>query len=337
VKGHIHRRETIDRCGRRRVRWYAAVDLPRGPDGRRRQKWHGGFATRREAELVRADVLDRLRRDTYVEQSTLTLEPWVRGSWLDMVEPQLKASTFHSYRRNLELHLLPRLGELRLGELSPVLVTRAYAEILSSGRRRGRAKGTALSATTVRYLHAILHRSLADAVLAGLLEDNPASRAKVPRHSSASAPEQRCWDAAELSRFLELTDHLPLSLAWRLAAMTGMRRGEVLGLRWRDLSDDGQRLFVRRSLVAVGSELRETTPKSGRERVVDLDAGTAALLRRRRATAVDGKSRVVISSDGTSPTPGSLSRAFQVAVALAGVLEIRFHDLRHTCATPTPP
>ena len=333
VKGHIHRRETVNTKGQTRVRWYTIVDIPRGPDGRRRQKWHGGFATRREAELARADVLSRLARGTYVERSSLLVSEWVLGTWLGTVETQLKPSTFHSYRRNLELHLLPRLGHLRFGDLTPARITESYAELLRSGRQRGRSKGEGLSPTTVRYLHAILHRALADAVTAGLLESNPASLVKLPRSGLTLAPELRCWSADELSAFLRQTDHLPLSLAWRLAAMTGMRRGEVLGLRWKDVSVADRRLQISRSLVVVDGSTRESTPKNGHARSIDLDAGTATLLHALRPRDGGGDSRVVVGSDGASPSPGSLSRAFRSAVAVAGVPMIRFHDLRHTHAT----
>jgi len=333
MKGHVHRRETIDTKGRRHVRWYAVVDLPRGPDGRRRQKWHGGFSTRREADLVRADVLSRLERGTYIEQSSVTLSEWVLGTWLGTIGTQLKPTTLHSYRRNLELHLLPRLGHLRFCDLTPSRITEAYGEILRSGRRRGRPKSGALSPTTVRYLHAILHRTLTDAVSVGLLETNPATLAKVPRVGVTPAPELRCWSAEELSEFLRLTEHLPLSLAWRLAAMTGMRRGEVLGLRWKDVNALDRRLMISRSLVVVNGSTVESTPKSGHARVVDLDAGTAAVLDGLRPRDGDETSRVVVGSDGTSTSPGALSRAFRSAVESTGLRMIRFHDLRHTHAT----
>ena len=333
MKGHIHRRETVDKRGKRRTRWYAIVDLPKGPNGKRRQKWHGGFTTRREAELVRADILRKLEHGTYVEDTTLTLEQWVTDTWMALAEPQLKPTTFYSYRRNLEVHLLPRLGHHRLRDLTPLLLTATYAEIFSFGRVRGRRKGTALAPATVQYLHIILHRVLEDARTAGLLDVNPASRARTPRHGVHEQPEQQCWTANQLRTFLEQSDHLPWSLTWRLAAMTGMRRGEVLGLRWKDVDFAARQLRVTRTLVSVGGVTRESTPKNGRPRVVDLDQGTAQLLATLRPSDVDPESRVVRGPDGCSPSPDLVSRSFKLAIAATDLPMIRFHDLRHTHAT----
>ena len=330
-KGHIHRRELTNVKGKKSIRWYAVIDLPRGPNGKRRQKWHGGFATRREADLARADVLNKLKHGTYVEHTSITLEQWITGTWFALIQPQLKPSTFHSYKRNMEIHLLPRLGHVRLINLTPYLLTSTYAEILATGRQRG--EGSGLSLTTVKYIHTTLHRALVDAVTSGLLENNPASRANIPRYSGQLPREQRCWSAEELSRFLELTRSHPLSMAWRIAAMTGMRRGEVLGLRWKDLDIERRQLTVARTLIAVGNQTLESTPKNGRTRVVDLDEGTFALLEHHRPKNTHPDSRIVLNPSGESPPPDGLSRAFRNAIASTDLQPIRFHDLRHTHAT----
>ena len=323
----------MDAQGKRHVSWYAVVDLPRRADGKRRQKWHGGFATRREAEVARADILQRLALGTYIEKNSMTVNEWAKETWLQLIEPQLKPTTLHSYRRNLELHLLPRLGHLRLRDLTPLLLTSTYGEILSTGRQRGRSKGAALSVTTIHYLHSILHHLLQDALDAGLLESNPASRARLPRHGSLASPEQRCWSATELAEFLDQSAHLPFALAWRLAAMTGMRRGEVLGLRWQDVNFSTKQLHVRRTLVSVGGVTHESTPKNGRPRLVDLDEHTFRFLRAHKPLSADEGDRLILDSDGKSPAPDALSRAFRSALRTTNAPPIRFHDLRHTHAT----
>lgn len=125
--------------------------------------------------------------------------------------------------------------------------------------------------------------------------------------------------------------------------MTGMRRGEVLGLRWRDVDLDRSRVAVRNAIVSVAYEVLESSPKSHQARVIDLDPETAALLGRHREAQASERERpgaacedhdlVICAEDGTAIHPQSFSQAFERAVARAGVRRIRLHDLRHTHAT----
>ena len=110
MDGHIHKRVYATADGPVRTRWYVVVNLGRGPGGRRRQKWHGGYKTRREAEAARARLVHEIHTGTYVEPTKVTLEDWVTSSWLPTMKTQIKASTWDSYNRNLQLHVLPRIG-----------------------------------------------------------------------------------------------------------------------------------------------------------------------------------------------------------------------------------
>ncbi len=219
----------------------------------------------------------------------------------------------------------------------------------------GRADGQGgLSARTVRYAYTILRAALGDAVKEGRLSVNPTDRSTPPSPSEARPPEMQAWTAAELSRFLAWADAQDpdLSMGWRLLAATGMRRGEALALRWRDVDLDAGRLAMRRSVGVVktkgaGERLVEGPTKTGRSRVVDLDAGTVAALRAygaaRGGLALDlvRDSALVRSNlDGTHRHPERFSRRFagQVAQARKALGEerlpvIRLHDLRHTHAT----
>jgi len=102
MQGHIHKRVHTGKNGKQTTRWYVVVDVGTGAMERRRLKWHGGFGTRREAEIARAKLVDNLHTGSYVMPDRLTLSDWVRDSWLPMTEARVKPSTFNSYRRNLE-------------------------------------------------------------------------------------------------------------------------------------------------------------------------------------------------------------------------------------------
>lgn len=194
-----------------------------------------------------------------------------------------------------------------------------------------------------RYLATILHKALADAVDEGLLAVNPASKARPPKPSRSAPTELRFWTPEQLRHFLTSVAGTRLEAAWHLAAMTGMRRGEVLGLRWRDLDLDGATLAVRHTIITVDNKIIESDPKNHMARVIDLDPATVEQLRRhhRRQQAdrdewgsdYQDQDLVFCREDGTPLHPDGFSQSFQKALADAGLPRIRLHDLRHSHAS----
>jgi integrase len=126
--------------------------------------------------------------------------------------------------------------------LTPLMLNALYANLQADGSGNG-----ALSPKTVRYIHTIIHKVLADAVDAGVVGKNVAERAKPPRPSRHSSGKFGSWESQELAHFLESVGADRLETVWRLAAMTGMRRGGILGLRWADPDLDARRLSVRQA------------------------------------------------------------------------------------------
>jgi len=341
VRGHIHRRASRDRAGHDKVLWYVVIDVGRGADGRRRQRWHGSYPSRHAAEAARAEIINRWYQGTYVEPSSTTLEEWVRRTWLPSMQTRVKPSTWDSYRRNFELHLLPRLGHRPLQKLAPGALNAAYDDLLHNGRRTGAAAG--LSATTVRYLHMTLHKALSDAVDAGMLTRNPADRAKPPRPDRTSPRELRTWTPDQLRQFLASVAGARLGTAWHLAALTGLRRGEVLGLRWADTDLDAARLTVRHTIISVAYEIQDSTPKTHKARMVDLDARTVVRLRQQLECQEAERQEwgedyldhdlVFCRENGTPLHPDTFSQCFARAVAETDLPRLRLHDLTHTHAS----
>jgi integrase len=340
MQGHLRKRTHTTKAGRQTTTWYVVIDLPRHADGRRRQKWHGGFGTRREAEAAKAKIVHEFHTGSYVEPNSTTLSDWVHQHWLPSIESRVKPSTFDSYKRNLELHVLPRLGGRQLQQVTPSMLNRVYTDLLSEGHL---TKPSGLSVKTVRYIHTILHKTLADAVDSGLITVNVAERSKPPKPRSRPAAEIGFWTAEELGVFLELVRRHRLEAAWHLAAMTGMRRGEVLGLRWKDIDFDAARISVRQALVSVSYKVMVSTPKNHRARVIDIDPDTNQLLKRHRNSQrldreelgadYQDSDLVFCTEDGTWLHPDSFSQAFGRLVAKTTLPSIRLHDLRHTHAT----
>jgi len=341
MQGHIHKRVRATKDGRQTTTWYVVVDLTRGPDGRRRQKWHGGFRTRKEAEVARARLANEMHSGLYIEPSKVALHEWVESSWLPTMRSQVKPSTWDSYMRNLRLHVLPVLGSRTLRQITPLVLNGLYADLMAAGKQT--RAGGGLAPKTVRYVHATLHKVLADAVDSGLLQTNPADRARPPKPRVSRQREMRVWDAVQLAEFLAQVEGHPLQAAFHMAAMTGMRRGEGLGLRWHDVDLGAGRIAIRHTLVSVAYEVHDSTPKTHQARVVDLDPGTveqlrAHLIRQARerddwGPGYEESDLVFRREDGSLIHPDSFTQAFDAQVRRSGLPRIRLHDLRHTHAT----
>jgi integrase len=211
--------------------------------------------------------------------------------------------------------------------------------------KRGLSAWNRPSARTTRYVHSVIRKALADAVRKGLVIRNVAVLADPPSAKAARAPEMQFWTPPELSTFLRAVSEDELFALYRLASMTGLRRGEVCGLRWADVDLDGARVQVRHQLNMVsGRVVASERPKSDHgRRTVDLDAGTVAVLRRHRAVQLERRlaigsgwrdSDLVFCGPAGAPlNPDAVSKAFHRRARACGVPAIRFHDLRHThCA-----
>jgi integrase len=267
---------------------------------------------------------------------------------------RLAPSTVASYRKNVRLHVAPYpIAAVPLATLTGAKLTAHYRLLETSGRKDHR-EGEGLSARTVRYIATIVHAALEVAVRDGLLAVNPAVKASPPSAREARPPEMHPWTARQLRTFLDWTreNNRELHSAWTMLAMTGMRRGELLALRWRDIDLDAATVSVRRSAGVVrvkgqGATITEGPTKTGRPRVIDLDGATVTMLRglrRERGSMALSYARDTALAfgdhEGRIRHPERFSRSFaQVqarcrrALADAALPEIRLHDLRHTHAT----
>jgi integrase len=339
MQGHIHKRVHTCDGGRVSTLWYVVVDLPRGADGKRRQKWHGGYRTKKAAEAVRARLVHELTTGFYVEPSAMRLGEWLADHWLPVVETRVKRTTLQAYRTCVNHHIIPALGGVQLGQLTSQMIIGLYQQLLAHGHVK---TGAGLSPASVLNVHVVIRKALADAVDAGLIARNPADKAKPPRPQTQGG-ELRYWTPRELRRFLDLCEGHRLEAAFHLLAMTGARRGEIAGLRWVDVDLDGARITIRQALLSVGREVYVSSPKSHRGRTVDLDRDTVEQLRAHRERQLREKAAfygdwedsgyVFTKRDGSPLHPRTLSQAFVWLVANSDLPRIRLHDLRHTHAS----
>jgi integrase len=272
-------------------------------------------------------------------RAPLALGEWLE-EWLALCHVRgLRRTTIEGYRRVLAFYVPRSLCETPLGDIRARELNALYGHLLANGRRHGSG---GLSARTVRYVHSALSKALADAVRHGLIGMNPAEAADPPSRRSSRPRVFPTWTPAELRRFLDASKNDRWYSALHLAASTGLRRGELLGLRWGDLDLGAAELQVVQTVVQVAWEPELSTPKTfNSRRRVALDLWTVKVLKRHLRGArtrapggiLDPISLVFPSPTGGPMNPSLFSGHFQRLVKKAGLQRIRFHDLRHTHAT----
>jgi len=299
-----------------------------------------------EAEAKLAELLRDVNRGEWVEPTKLTLGEWLK-EWVEKTaKPPLKAAaTYAVYTRIIEQHIVPKLGAGRLQALKPLDLERYYADLV-------------LSPASVGVHHAIIHSSLDAAVRSGLLTRNVAAlvsnKPKVaPGHADVMA---HVWDVDEARQFLDAAKAAgPQPAAfYDLALSTGMRRGELCGVKWTDLDAKAGRLTVQRQLLKSGAEPVFGPVKNKVPRVLDLAPETLRFLlaHKQHQAEVKLKNRLHYRDHGLmfakewtdvrrpndalgDPLQSSTlgQREYARLIATAQVRRIKFHGLRHTCAT----
>lgn len=318
------------------VRWRFRLDLEPGPDGKRRQQT---ITCRTEAEAIAKQAKSRteVAVGAYVEPDRRTVGD-VLDAFLLARSQRWKPGTAYQAETALR-SVREQLGAVAVQRLRREDVDRAIAALRTSGGRSGNGR----SARTVRVAIELLRAALDLAVRDGVIHRNVARNVELPK---AEQTEATAWSATELRQFLTAAEDEPLVGAFYLLGM-GMRRGEVLGVRWSDVDLVAGTVTVRQTRVLVGDQVVTTTPKSARSRrTVPLtpEARRALALTRERTLGTSnvvpiGAGRgaddrlVAIDEAGEPITPWGFRREVLALMATAGVPVIRVHDIRHSVAT----
>lgn len=306
-------------------RWVAAITLP---DGKR---WLKYSPTQTLARKKLRAMLEQLDEGFNPAGGKDTLANFLRY-WLKIVTPSLRPKTIVQYRHICDRYIIPALGSVRLGDLRTDLVQELYTTELSRGT----------GVRTVQFIHAVLHRALEQACRWGFVKRNVVSQAEKPRQPRT---EMQVLSAEQARRFLAAAESHRLYALFHLAVTTGLRRGELLGLRWDDLDWDTGRLQIQRQLQRIsgkGLVFAEPKTRSGR-RSITLARIDLAILQGHRKRQLEERlfagaewhehDLFFPSLTGTPHDPDNLSREFHRILTESGVQRIRFHDLRHTAAT----
>ncbi|WP_328676734.1 site-specific integrase [Streptomyces sp. NBC_00322] len=302
-------------------RYQAAVYVLQ-PDGTRARKFAYG-KTWAECDTKRRALLDKVDQGVPVPTRSAKLSEYL-SYWLDnMVKPRRKLSTYDKYEAHVRLYLTPMLGTKRLESLGVADVRRFLNQL---------EKKT--TAATAKESHRVLRTALSAACGEELIARNVAKLVEPPR---AKTRELSPWTLDETLDFLAVARKDPLYAAFVLAIATGLRRGEIVGLRWEDLDLDNRVLYVRQQTQRRRGVLYDDDPKGRRRRAVPLPAMCIAPLRwhrmRQAATASEITGHVFVTRNGRPVEPRNLYRSFTRVANGAGLRVIRLHDARHGCAT----
>jgi integrase len=289
------------------------------------------FKTRREAREWLTKILEQIQTGQSIESGRISLADFL-GKWLDSARPSLRHKTWAQYHQICRDHILPSLGEVRIRDLRPDQIQGLYNSKIECN----------VSTNTVRILHAVLHRSLEQAVRWGMIDRNPAKAVIRPK---PCRKEIQTLNSHQARQFLIAAQGSRYEALYYLAITTGLRAGELLGLKWDDLDWIKGHLHVQRQVQRVpGSGLALLEPKSAAgRRVVVLGQAMITKMNeharkqdRLRTFAVERwqeHGMIFTSQTGTCLDHRNVYREFKEILRRAGLPDIRFHDLRHTAAT----
>lgn len=265
----------------------------------------------------------------------LSYGEFLTKTWLPHKRRHVRATTAYRYSWFVERYINPEVGDVPLRRLRADHLDGLYEHLSTAAGRHQ----SGLAPKTVHEVHMIVRASLELAVQRQLVDRNVAHSAHARRRRPTKAVA-RTWTAAELAAFLQIARTQRLYPALHLTAYTGMRRGEIVGLKWSDLDRSGQRLSISRTLQTVGGRPVEFGVKTRTSRrCIDIDADTMKVLGRwRRRLGEDGLAHgpddwMFLNSAGRFLNPESVSQLFDRVVRRSPLPHLRYHDLRHTHAS----
>ena len=275
MKGHIRRRGKSS--------WAVVIFLGRDPSGKQHRKWHAVRGNRKDAQRELARLLNEISTGAYVEPARMTVSEFLDRWLADYAKPKVSPKTYERYQEMIDGHIRPALGSHLLPKLAPLHVQTFYGCALAKGRKDGKG---GLSRQSVVHFHRLLHKAFAQAVKWQLRARNPIEAVEPPR---AQRQEMRALDEDETANLLRLLGESRLYIPVMLAVTTGLRRGEILGLRWSNVNLATGTITVVQSLEQTREGLRFKSPKTHRSRrSIALPAMTVEVLRSHRVKQAEG-------------------------------------------------
>lgn len=332
----------IDKVGKGHYR--IVINLPRDPEtGKYKKKRKDVHGTREEAEELLRQMIAELENPRKPPSEQPLGEYLLH--WLNTIaKPNLEKNTYDSYLWEIEKHIIPSLGHIPLCTLEPYHIQTFYSYKAEAGRLDGKG---GLSNRSVNYLHSILNQALDKAVDLELIPKNPCAKVKPPRDKKSRTQKMVVLSKEELKKFLAgCQGHRDYALIY-VAAYTGMRQSELLGLQWDDILWQEKAIRVKKALHRLDDGTYEHRPRTKNEtssRIIPVSDGVIAVLREHRKNQLEaqlasgGKYKnelnlVFTTPEGKPEDRTNVYHRFANLAAKLGHKGMRFHDLRHTHAT----
>lgn len=326
MRGHIVQRS------KKKGTWSIRIRLGKDPaTGKYQQQWFTVQGSHNDAQKRLTEILSQLDTGGYIKPGKDTVADYLTRWLAEYAEPNLSPRSFERYRDIVNRRFIPEFGNIQLTKLKPEHLQKHYTGMLNSG----------LSSRSVRYHHAVMHSALQIAVKWGLVARNVADAVEPPRIRRS---EMQTWNEKEAGQFLEAAKGGQYYALFYTALFTGMRRSELLALRWQDIDFIYSQIQVSRSLHQLkNGDYVFTEPKSARSRrTIALPPSAFLVLESyRKAKEIESKmlgislneNDLVFSNLGKPFRPNTITRAWSMLAAKAGVKVIRLHDARHTHAS----
>lgn len=325
MQGHIYKRNDT---------WTYVIYLGRDPvTGKKKYKSKDGYRLKKEAQVKLTEALESINSGIFVDTKNITVKDYLLKWLKDYAENNVKYKTYVSYQGTVENHLIPNLGNYKLDKLNPSIIQNYYTSCINQNN---------LSNTSILYNHKILKQAINQAIKWQILKSNPCDAVTPPRKNK---PKLKTLTVDEIEKVLNFCENKHIYIVIFLALGTGMRRGEICGLKWVDVDLQKGMIYVQDSLQRKKGESPElaSVKTDNSKRAIAIAISTLSYLKQIKKRQKTEKiflgenykddDFVCAWEDGRPTSPDYVTNKFSKIIKALGLDGIRFHDLRHTHAT----
>jgi integrase len=298
--------------------------------GKRKQIRRRGFRSKHEANEVLLQLQREVRDDEYVQQSKTTVSEFMKY-WLEHIRIlECEATSYYNNCLYLKNHIAPGIGGVKLQELSAIKCQEFVKGMHDSGFARN----------TIDRVCTLVKLALDKAIEYKLIKANNMRKVTLPKKTKK---QMSIWTVDQVNQFLNFVKGRRYYCVYAIALLTGMRQGEILGLRWKDINFEKKVISVRQTLTHYGKDIKDSTKTTSGERSISISEQLIKILKEQHRKYIDFKDSaasledmdLVIYNlkDGSTVFPSNLTKSYMNDVKKSGLPHIRFHDLRHTHAT----